>query len=342
VATPLDHNPANGVTGGLRRAGGAVHKRLTQRPDAPPHWAASSDPRHWNYWRREALVHESVLPARLGLGAPRVLGIDETVDAIDLSFEDVHGRHGGQLTIDDLAAAAGDLGRAQGGPGRFDGPDFIGEEPWFSHGFLARYSGSRPARHELLHDDAAWAQPLVARHFDADLRAGLVALHERRDELLALMSRLPRAICHLDVWPANLIRRPDGQVVFLDWAFTGEGALGEDPGNLVPDSIFDLHVPHTRIDELAEAVERAYLAGLRAAGWDGDDHTVLIGIRASAVKYDWLAPWLLERAGAEAHLGYGGRDPVDADARYAARAAGLRLCARWAQEALASPLTGGR
>lgn len=335
MPTPLDHNPANGVTGGLWRSGGAVHKLLTCRPDAPAHWAASADQRHWNYWRREALVHESALPRRLGLGAPHVLAIDERTDGIELVFEDVEGRHGAQLGVADLAAAAEDLGRAQGGPGLVGGPDFIGDEPWLSRGFVAAYSGSRPADWALLYDDGAWAQPLMARHFDAGLRAGLVRLHERRDELLAVLGGLPRVIAHLDVWPNNLIRRPDGQVVFLDWAFTGYGALGEDISNLVPDSVFDLLLPHERLDELAAAVEHAYLAGLHVAGWHGDEALVGLGLRAAAVKYDWLVVLLLEEAGREGHLGYGRAETVDSDARYAARAAGLRLCARWADEALA-------
>jgi hypothetical protein len=333
--TPLHHNPANGVTGGLWRDGATVHKRLTRRPDAPAHWAASDDPRHWNYWRREALVHESALPGRLGLAAPHVLAIEASGDAIELVMEDVAGRHGAGLTVEDLATAALHLGRAQGGPGLVGGPDFVGDAPWLSRDFLAAYSGTRPADWRLLDDDAAWAQPLVARHFDADLRAGLVRLRHRRDELLALMAALPRAICHLDVWPSNLVRRPGGDVVFLDWAFAGDGALGEDVSNLVPDSVFDLLLPHTRLRELAGACESAYLSGLRAGGWDGDERLVALGIRAGAVKYDWLAVRCLQDAGAARQAGYGGGTAVDADARYAARAAGLRLCARWADEAVA-------
>jgi hypothetical protein len=335
LRTPLDHNPANGVTGGLWRSGGAVHKLITQRPGAPAHWAASTEPRHWNYWRREGLVHESGLPGRLGLGAPRVLANDARQEAIELVFEDVHGRYGAELGIPDIAAAAEDLGRAQGGPGLVGGPRWIGDEPWLSRGFLAEYSATRPANRSLLHDDAAWAQPLIARHFDDELRAGLVRLHERRDALLALNAGLPRAICHLDVWPRNLIRRPDGEVVFLDWAFAGDGSLGEDVGNLVPDSVFEHHVPPARADELGAACEAAYLAGLHAAGWDGDERLVALGIRASAVKYDWLAPRLLAQAGQDEHLAYGGGRTIDSDARYGAAAAGLRLCARWADEALA-------
>jgi hypothetical protein len=38
-------------------------------------------------------------------------------------------------------------------------------------------------------------------------------------------------------------------------------------------------------------------------------------------------------ASADQHTDYGGDTVVDADARYAARAAGLSLCARWVREA---------
>jgi hypothetical protein len=33
--------------------------------------------------------------------------------------------------------------------------------------------------------------------------------------LLEMMGRLPLTLCDLDVWPSNLIRRPDGEMVFL-------------------------------------------------------------------------------------------------------------------------------
>jgi hypothetical protein len=334
MTTPLVHNPANGVTGGLWRTPGAVHKLLTRRTDAPTHWAASDDPRHWNYWRREALVHQSALPGRLGLAAPHVLAIEEGESGIELIMEDVEGRHGGQLDVADVAAAAFALGRAQGGPGLAGGPDYLGDEPWLSRGFLADYSGSRLVDWSRLGDDAAWDQPLIARHFGAETRAGLVRLRENRPRLLAIAAALPRVIAHLDAWPNNLIVRPDGEVVFLDWAFTGDGALGEDASNLVPDAVMDLLIDHECLDELAAAVETSYLDGLHAAGWDGDPRLPALGIRACAVKYDWLAVLQLQQASQEEILGYGGAGPVDVEARYAARGAALALCAHWGDEAL--------
>ena len=147
------------------------------------------------------------------------------------------------------------------------------------------------------------------------------------------MERLPRAVCHLDVWPNNIIRRAAGEIVLVDWAFTGDGALGEDIGNLVPDCVFDLLFAHDLLDELDERLTRAYLRGLRDAGWTGDERLVRLGICASAAKYDWLTIRSLEQAGADAQHDYGLAGTVDAGARYAARAAGLGLCARWAREA---------
>ena len=239
----LTHNPSNGVTRGVWRRGDVVHKVLTRRKEAPAHWAASDDPRHWNYWKREALVYTTGLPERLGLGAPRLLGWEEKPDGdLELRLEHVDGAHGGALAQDGLRAAARALGRAQGTPP----PD----EPWFSRGFLRDYVGSRAVDWSLIDDDAAWAQPLVRRHFPPPLRDALRRLHANRERLLALLARLPR-----------------------------------------------------------------------------------LGIRASAVKYDWLTAFCLEHA-SEEQPAYGRQGTVDPDARYAARAAGLRLCARWAEEAL--------
>jgi hypothetical protein len=288
-------------------------------------WASSDEPRHWNYWRREALVYTTELPARLGLGAPRLLGAETTAEGdIELRLEHVGGRHGGTLTIDDLEAAAEALGRAQGRP---DPP----VDPWLSRGYQRGYAGSRPTYWELLDDDAAWAQPLIREHFPPGLRAGLVALHAGREWLLNVLEELPRGVCHLDVWPNNIFRRPDGEVVLIDWSFVGDGALGEDISNLILDSVNDLHFPGDALAEIEQRAARAYLSGLRESGWQGDERLVRLGICAAAVKYDWLVTLCLQQAGDASHSAYG----VSADAAelYRTRGQALARCARWAAEA---------
>lgn len=320
----LVYNRQNGVTRSVRRDGDVVRKVL-QRHGAPGQWPPSDDPRAWNYWRREALAYSTGLPERLRLPAPELLDLIETSDRIELVLRAV-GPHPAPLpTIDDLVVAARLLGRAQAAPAV--------DDAWLSRGFLRDYAAIRPVDWSLLTDDAAWRQPLIAAHFDGRLRERVTALHERAADLIAICEALPRTVAHLDVFPANLIR-DDGRLRWLDWAFTGDACLGEDIGNLVPDSIFDLFLPSDSVGELAERLPEAYLAGLADAGWAGDARLVRLGIMASVVRYEWLMPLTLRRAGDARQTSYGGVPTDTPERNYAARAAGLALCADWAEQAL--------
>ncbi|MEU9291277.1 hypothetical protein AB0D57_43335 [Streptomyces sp. NPDC048275] len=96
---PLVHNPANGVTGGVWRVTAddrsAVLKVLTRTKDTSARWAASDDPRHWNFWCREAHVYESGLARTWqpwGITAPRLLASVARPDGdVALWLEDVRG-----------------------------------------------------------------------------------------------------------------------------------------------------------------------------------------------------------------------------------------------------------
>ncbi|MGY4769888.1 hypothetical protein ACXC9Q_23470 (plasmid) [Kribbella sp. CWNU-51] len=76
-----------------------------------------------------------------------------------------------------------------------------------------------------------------------------------------------------------MIQRPTGELALFDWAFTGDGALGEDVGNHIPDAVFDLFWPAERLPELAETCIANYLD-------------------------TWLLPGLLGRASGSSHKAY--------------------------------------
>ncbi len=80
---------------------------------------------------------------------------------------------------------------------------------------------------------------------------------------------------------SNEVRRPRRPIVLLDWAFIGDGAIGEDLGNHVPDAVFDLFRPAERISELDAACFEAYLSGLHQMGWHGNERDVRLGVVAS-------------------------------------------------------------
>ncbi len=330
----LRHNPLNEVTRVVERVADRTGRTVIRKELGPPRdgaaapeWAASRVPWHWNYWRREAEVYRSgdlrasLAPAGLDLPAAEV---EEHADGVTLWLEDVVGTPGADFDLGDHAALAAAVGRWQA-----QGPM---AERWASHRFLRHYSTSRPAPLELVDDDDAWRQPLIRETWPADLRSGWRRLLNAVRDLLATMEALPRTRSHLDLWVSNEIRRPGGEVVLLDWSFAGDGAIGEDVGNHVPDAVFDLFWPADRLDELDAACFGAYLSGLRDGGWRGDERLVRLGMVASCVKYAWLLPLLLGRASEPEHAAY--HRTADARVLYEQRGAALRHLVAWCDEAV--------
>ncbi|MFB9377015.1 phosphotransferase family protein [Kineococcus gynurae] len=332
----LRFNPDNATTGTVERVRASdgstrVHKQLRRAgtvPTAPAHWAASTAPGDWNYWAREAEVYtDPRLRASLsgtGLDLPAA-EVQPDAQGTHLWLEDVHGTVGADFTLADHIATAVGLGRWQARPLR-------PAPAWASRGFLRAYSTSRPGDVALVEDDAAWTQSLIAGTWPVDLRAGWARLLTHREDLLDVMEALPRALCHLDAWVSNVIRRPSGEVVLLDWAFAGDGAVGEDLGNYLPDAVFDLFWPAERLAELEAACWPAYLDGLRGGGWDGTEREARLGMVASCVKYTWLLPLLLQRATDTEHDAYHQR--ADTEHLYRQRGAALAHLVGWCDEAL--------
>jgi hypothetical protein len=331
----LRHNPQNAVTSIVERVtqangGTLVHKRL-QAPvsatDSNHAWAASHDRRHWNYWRREAVAYgQDVLRASLadtGLGMPGA-EVEEHDGSVDLWLEDVAGTPGTEFDLADHAAVAAGLGRWQAA-----GPLATS---WTSEGFLRAYGTSKVVPWQVLDDDAAWRHTLIRRTWPGGLRAGWARLIAHRERLLAVMEHLPRTRSHLDAWVANQKRRPDGEVVLLDWAFFGDGALGEDLGNHVPDAVFDLFWPAEGLAALDAACFEAYLSGLRESGWHGDERHVRLGVVASCVKYTWLLPQVLARASEPQHFAY--HQVADTEHLYHQRGLAFAHLVAWCDEAL--------
>ena len=329
-ATSLTHNTLNQATGGIWRVAGASGTRILKiatpgRADGAQHWPTSTDPGHWNHWRREALAYRDGLPATAypGIAAPRLLGCDELPDgSVVLWLEDVDGLPGFDWDAGRVREFARRLGAGQARwLGRDMGPD------WLSRDWLRDYAGSRPVPGPV-----PWAHPLLAT-WPPRLREGVDALWARRDELFDLAARLPQTLCHHDVWPMNLIWSATGPTL-LDWSFVGTGAIGEDAANLIVDSVADGHIDVSRLPEIQSLVLAGYLSGLAEAGAGLDPALVRRAIAVTgAAKYCWLIPRGQTRiTGA---LGPGGYDAGGGPAAIALRwRAVAELLVRWAGEAL--------
>ncbi len=339
-SAPLTFNPRNAVTASITRETRhgipAICKRISaqNRADTPVEWRASIDPAHWNFWRREAEVYGSALAASLdgtGVRLAQVLAIEALDDVnVALWLEDVSGRTGFDLTLMDYVLISRAWGRAQAR--LIDAGSWL-EKPWTSRGFVRAYASSKPVNYALLDDAGVWRQPLIENHWPAGLAAGLRHLYTQREVFFNILERSRQVPSHLDFWPNNVLVDAQGQVVPVDWAFFGSGALGEDVGNFIPDAVFDGFMPASELPRAAEQMLAAYVEGLREGGLDFSEDAVRRNVYASAVKYVWLGPLLLERAQRAEHFRYGDEPLDDAGEQYAERGRALAFLCDWARQA---------
>ena len=335
---PLRHMRGNAAIGGIwrvrGRSGSAVLKLAT--PPAPQAasaaWPTSDEPAHWNYWRRETLAYSSQLAAtayRDHIAAPALVEANPRADGgVELWLADVSGTGGFDWPVARLAGFAYELGAAQA---RWAGR--VPDTPWLSRRWLAQYLAEGPSRFVRI-DDADWDHPAVAAAWPGQVRRQLRRLWAARSRVLRASEAAERTLCHLDVWPANLIDHA-GSSVLLDWAFAGDGAVGEDVANLIVDSCADGLMDAALLPEIAESVPDRYLAGLRDGGWSGSDDAVRSAIAAcGAAKYSWLGPARLASA-IDDDLGKSSYGQDTSAASRMQRLAGLAgLIAEWAASVL--------
>ena len=113
----------------------------------------------------------------------------------------------------------------------------------------------------------------------------ITRLWTERERFLAALDRLPRTFCHHDAFRRNLLLRagPEGEeLVAIDWAYAGHGAVGEELGQLVVASLYFFEAVGITPRDLDAACFAGYLAGLREAGWAGDERLVRLGFTVDA------------------------------------------------------------
>jgi len=246
----------------------------------------NADVSAWNYYKREAHAYQSGLLDDLpgGLAAPRCFGVVEHPDgACWVWLEDVEDEIGSRWPLENYGIAARHAGQ-------FNGAYLVKRSlpswPWLSsdwlRGHIARSASAIPLiRNSLDH-------PLVRRGFPGDASDRLFRLWEARDRYLDALDRLPQSLCHLDLFRRNLFARKtadgDDQTVAIDWAFVGQGAIGEEIAIMVFTSLAFNDVDLAQAQTLEDIVFEGYLKGLRDAGWQGNPQQVRLGYTAGHIR----------------------------------------------------------
>ena len=293
---PIDpHLRIHSVTGGVYRVrveeDSCVIKVVRHGEDttADGLWQSGADVGHRNYWKREWLAFDSGLLDSLPgqLRAPRALLTTEYDDTTCwIWMEDIGGRTGSALGLQDLDAIGYALGTTQGAyaSGRAELPDY----PWLSRRWLHGWVDTCAAFIARLHDDSRWTDPRLEPLLP--LRERVDALWSRRRELLEIADEPPLAITHWDLWPANLHAGDGGDAVAIDWSQIGISGLTHDLDQMTLDTVWMLVRPDEALEVLEEGILTAYIAGLHESGYAAHRSDIQRWYAAAAaLRYSWLA-----------------------------------------------------
>ncbi len=216
------------------------------------------------------------------MAAPRCFAIDEpTTDECWLWLEDIG-------TIDASSWPLARYGLAARHFGRWNGiyltQQTLPPERWWRGADveqrLALAAAGMAQLPQLRHN------PLFVDLLTSNRVERIHRLWAERATLLAGLARLPRTFCHRDTGPRNLMSRVRGdgseETVAIDWGMAGHGMLGEEIVPLFNATLTFVAIPIEQIAELDQLIFTGYVAGLRDAGWQGDERLVRFGFTALA------------------------------------------------------------
>ena len=299
---PLDVDLVNPLTAGLYRVVGSAQVgpgavapwRLILKVVEHPDFTGTSLesgyaelPQDWNYWRREVLAYRSGLLERFTwpLRAVRCWGTEDVDDTtVWLWLEELDATSRPRWSLEELAASAYDWGAFSA-----QGVAMVREVealPWAARRWLRGWVGTARARgcdHAIAHA-GCWEHPLLRDRLPPSARASCAELMGAADVLLDRLEALPRTVAHQDTQWNNIFResRPEGRrTVAIDWSFFGTAAVGEDLGHHIAINLFHDAVRPGDAEEHEESATEAYLAGLRADGWRGEDTDVRFAATAT-------------------------------------------------------------
>ena len=234
--------------------------------------STDASPQSLKYWRREADFYNSGLVDDLSctLITPRCYGVNLQDDRTLIWLETMQDDLPKPWSMAHYSEAARCLGC-------FNGQYLAGrplpEAPWLTQDWLRQYVElAAPSIRDLACLRKLRVFQLAYANIDDST---ILDAWQRRGEFLDVLDRLPQTFCHQDAFEGNLFWRKDrsgqGQLVGLDWAYTGMAAVGVE---LAPLVAMAFHIPPDQKRQLYELCLEGYLAGLEEAGYRADRRQV--------------------------------------------------------------------
>lgn len=286
------HAAFNQSTGGLYRLRGTACNRgdrgervrwslvlkILQASDGA--FGGKGDPDDANYWKRELLIYRSGVTENLpGIRAPRCFGVEERDDSTAwLWMEDVRHESSSRWPLERYRHAARRLGE-------FNGAYLVGrplpDRDSISRQWVRAMVRSFAEPFDQLPSSREHA--MVRRCWPGSLLERMLELWRERELFLRALDELPQTFCHFDAWPRNLLVDSDrGEVVAVDWSYSGIGAVGAELAPMVAASVCFYDADVSAMRSIDDAVFGGYLEGIRSAGWSGSAALVRLGYTATA------------------------------------------------------------
>lgn len=314
VRTPIDHRITAPATGSLDRIRVAAHDSApvevllvvkglqSAMHGLPPHIPLEDRQRIAATvpWRLEAEVYAADTAQRMppGFRLPRLFAaLERPDDRIDLWLEDV-GSTDEPWASADLERAATGLGRLTVRRADQHLPGLSASPPFLEH-LIA--NGVRHWAIPALRGDQLWTHPLFALPEVAALRADLLLLAGRVDELLDSLHADPWLNTHGDPTPMNLLRPHEDPETFvlIDWGTASRGPVGWDLVPLVFGPAENGTAPPDDLRDRLEVAVPAFEAGLAQEGLRRAAGDVARVVRTCALlRYPFTSLPLSETMGA--------------------------------------------
>ncbi|MBN1937822.1 MAG: phosphotransferase [Anaerolineae bacterium] len=259
---------------------------------------SSQQPREATYWRREVIAFQSGLLEALppGVRAPRCYGIMEDEDGAWVWLEHIQESTGKQWSLEYFQRAARQLGRFQSaylcGTLLPDQPWLCG--PFFGIGWAEQNGWSGFMNPEF--EQNVCKSPIVQSTLDDKQKLRVLQLIVENLRFDLVNTRLPQVLCHNDVHRKNfmwtLAQTGEEELIGVDWAFTGLGAVGNDLGELVGNSLYFFDYDPYDVETLEAALLEGYLAGIADHGVGIDPRLVRLGYLISLSFWmEYLPGW---------------------------------------------------
>ena len=251
-----------------------VLKILARQNDEPPL------DNHW-HWKREFLLAQSGLINNLAgpVKGPRIFHSKETPEGAWIWMEHVEELRPGPWALDNYAFAAHQLGLWNGA---YLTGTSLPTDNWLTRQHYRSWLS-------WINFEEDWQFSLNQKHVPKAVIKRCEQLWNEREIFFKVLESLPQVFSHFDSQRRNLMIRIGenraNELVALDWAQCGIGAIGTELNWLVGGSAMLLEWAPSGLPDLDETAFRSYIQGLQDTGWLGDVNIVRLGYVAMLATF---------------------------------------------------------